>query len=611
MKIIRWAAVVPTLIFILLVWLFCVFLADPLMKRLIIAGGESIFGAKVDIASVRVGFRDTSLTVRGLQVGDKNAPMTNLFEIGETRFDARTLPLLEKKVIIDNASILNIRFGTARKTSAYLPPRKQEKPGVVAQAGERLWSQVETVSLDKFNDVKAYTDPKTVVNPDNLQVTAAARKAQEDLSKAPDELKADVAKLDAQKRADAIRARVDELSKGSNDVTGIAKKLEAAKSIQADIASLKADIENTKKTVQTRIQSAQALVNDVKNAKDADFKKLKETLSLPTLDQASLARALLGPSMARNLERVISLTESAKTHMPAPAQKPPPPQRGSGRVIEFPKLNALPAFLLIKSELTGEWGKESPIPFLGKLEGVTSNPPLYGKPAVLTLAGSQTGRAINARVVADLTQTVSRFGLQAAYNGLPIRDYALGQKGSIALLINKAVGQFRGDLQLVGNALSGDIGFVASGVQATPELGAAGSSAIAQRMHASLTQSISQVKQLSMNAVVSGTSASPEFKIQSNLGDILSGAMKAAVGAEFAQQEKALRVELDRVSDAKIKELSSQLDGLGQQFLGPLAGQNKLVDDLLARLQQQATGGSTGGQAVDKGLGAIKGLFGK
>jgi len=149
-----------------------------------IKAGQGVFGAKVSIAQVRVQLMKSRLTVRRLQVADKASPMQNLFQFEEAAFDFRALPLLEKKAIIDEASLTGLKFGTPRQSSGALP-LEDKRPGFVGKAVSRLQDQVETVTLAKLDDAKKYYDPKTIVNPNQLETFKVVDSAKTEIQKAP------------------------------------------------------------------------------------------------------------------------------------------------------------------------------------------------------------------------------------------------------------------------------------------------------------------------------------------------------------------------------------------------------------------------------------------
>jgi len=608
MKIIRWNAVGPLAGIAAIVSLLVAFFIDPVAKWAIRKGGESVFGARVDIDSVRVKVGKSALEIRGLAVADKSAPMSNLFELKEAAFDFQSLPLLEKKVIIDEASVAGLRFGTPRKTSGALP-FVDEKPGFVGKASERLWSQVETFSLGKIDEAKKYTDPKTVVNPQALLSVKAAENAKTTLTQTPGAIEGDIKGLNAEQRAETLKAQVNAVGKDSKGIEGALKTAEQVKRISSEINALKTDIEKTKQSALGRIQAAKASIDDVKTARDQDWAKLKALVSLPSLDKESLARTIFGPEVVAKMERMLGLVQTARQYMPAKAAAPPPPPRGQGRVIEFPLAKKpLPRLLLKKALLSGEVGTEKPLSFEGTLTDLTSNPPLWGRPAVGLIQGAQGSRALNARLTLDYTQEIPREALQGRYSGFALGEKTVGQEGSFTLAMSEGLGVVETGISIVGDALSGKVQFQGQQLKVNPSIALKTDSPIGQRLSQSLTSSLSRVNSLSVGVGLGGTIQSPDFSIDSNIGGIVADAMKNALGAEVAEQEKALRAELNRHTDAALKQLEGQLSQLQSQFLPQISSQNKVVDDLLNQLKQKSLGAGT---PADKPLQDLKNIFGR
>ena len=114
---IRWKALVPLVLVLLLVVGATILFLDPAVRRGIEAGGTAAVGAKVDLARAHVGILDGHVTLAGLQVTDPSAPMTNLVEADALVFDVGILPALSGKVVIDTVAARGIRFGTPRRTS--------------------------------------------------------------------------------------------------------------------------------------------------------------------------------------------------------------------------------------------------------------------------------------------------------------------------------------------------------------------------------------------------------------------------------------------------------------------------------------------------------------
>ena len=83
MRIFRWKAAIPLGLFLTLVGVGWIFFVDTAVERGIEAIGTAIVGAKVELEEADVQFRNGSVVLRGLQVTDPDAPMTNLVEVAE------------------------------------------------------------------------------------------------------------------------------------------------------------------------------------------------------------------------------------------------------------------------------------------------------------------------------------------------------------------------------------------------------------------------------------------------------------------------------------------------------------------------------------------------
>src|SRR6267142_1699964 len=121
MRIVRWRAITPLLVFTaigaLLWWLF----ADRLARRAAEEIGTAIVGAKVEIQKLHIDLTNGDVTVRGLTVASPHEALKNLFQADELTADVAVLPLLEKKVVIDRLAANGLRFGTPRATDGRVP----------------------------------------------------------------------------------------------------------------------------------------------------------------------------------------------------------------------------------------------------------------------------------------------------------------------------------------------------------------------------------------------------------------------------------------------------------------------------------------------------------
>jgi len=93
---------------------------DVAIRRAIEFVGTELVGAKVELASARLRLLNADLVLKGLQVTDPNAPMTNLVEVPEMVADLNGRALLSTKVVVETLAVRGMRFGTPRRTSGAL-----------------------------------------------------------------------------------------------------------------------------------------------------------------------------------------------------------------------------------------------------------------------------------------------------------------------------------------------------------------------------------------------------------------------------------------------------------------------------------------------------------
>src|SRR5262249_52166799 len=147
--------------------------------------------------------------------------------------------------------------------------------------------------------------------------------------------------------------------------------------------------------------------------------------------------------------------------------------------------------------------------------------------------------------------------------GFLLNNQAFGQKdGGLGFALKQGTGRARAALTIQGDTLNGHAELIGSDLSLDPHVDLKSNTAIAQRATQSITASLASVKSLNVGVGIAGTLESPALSIDSNLGGVVAGALKNALGAEVAEQEKALRAELDKRTGEKIQELQSMTDGL-------------------------------------------------
>jgi uncharacterized protein (TIGR03545 family) len=580
----RWSYVAPRLALIVLVWAFFFFAFDPILKWGMIKGIEKGAGARAEIASVKTTVLPPSLSVKGLTVGDAGAEFTNLCEFSSLEFRLEGRPLLEKKFVIDRAALNGLKFGTLRKTSARLPLAKPEPPSEFSKA---LQAESKNFALDRASDVKADAVSAYKVDPDQLASVKLAKqlesKYEEDYKKLFEQ--ADFGRYQA--RMDALKADYEK-AKGESNIAKQAKDYAAA---GKELKKLSEDFKKDKADLERALADAKASIKALEEARRKDTADVMGKMKLPSLDKQSLARMLAGPAIADKTDKALKWVSLARKYMPQNATaKALAREAARGRVVEFPKERSWPSFLIREMELTGELDLGEPLDYAGRIEGITTQPKVYGKPLVADIKGAKGARRLQANALVDATGDLLAARALVKYSGMSVSNLRLGSESSVVVDI-KGTGSFDGNVSAVGEILLGKAVFNISGASFSPRA----DSVKAPQVKSALLGAFDSLNSASIWSDISGTVKSPRFSIDTDLASALSAGFSKALGAELkkAQEEAARKVnealepykqKLDKLTSGKEAEIREKL-GAGEKSLGGF------TSDLEQKLKQSVSPG--------------------
>ncbi|MDD2804448.1 MAG: TIGR03545 family protein [Elusimicrobiales bacterium] len=580
----RWSYIAPRLALIVLVWAFFFFAFDPLLKWGLIKGIEKGAKARTEIASVRTTVLPPSLSVKGLAVGDAASEFTNLCEFSSLEFRLEGRPLLEKKFVIDRAALAGLKFGTPRKTSARLPLAKEEPPSEFAK---EVQDTSRNFALDRAADVKSGAVDSYKVEPDSLESIKLAkeleRKYEEDYKKLFEQ--ADVARYQA--RMDALKADYEK-AKGESNIAKQAKDYAAA---GKELKKLTADFKKDKEEVQKALDEARSAMKALEEARRRDTAGVLARLKLPSLDKASLARMLAGPAIASKTEKAMKWLAIARRYMPQSASaKTLAAESARGRVVHFPKEKAWPSFLIRELEVSGELDLGEPLDYSGRIEGITTQPKIYGKPLVADIKGAKGARSLQANALVDATGDALAARALLTYTGMAVKDLRLGSENSFLVDI-KGTGNFDGKAEVRGGNLSGKAVFNVAGASFSPKADAVKT----PQVRSALLGAFDSLKSASLWTDIGGTLKAPKFSVDTDLAGALSAGFSKALGAEVkkAQDEAAKKVDaalepyknkLDKLTASNEAKIREKL-GMGEKSVGGFAG------DLEQKLKQSVLPG--------------------
>jgi uncharacterized protein (TIGR03545 family) len=574
--------VLGTLGAFLILWalVFCFF--DPILKSALIAGGQAAAGAKVEIGSVRSKWLKGTLDINHIAIADREAPMKNVVEFSRLAFQLDVSAALRGKGVVREAALEGLRVGTERTTSGAL--RRNVPPSKLAAAVEKQIAPAKTAALNVESRAVGEVDATKLQSLKKLDEAKAKSKEIEDRWKGKsDETKA--IEKEARDIADSLKTI------GGNDVL---KKAQAAGQAQQRIKALIARVDAQKAQAQKDIAEAQGLVKEADDLRNKDLNGLMSAAGLPSLDSQDLAKRLLGAQTASRLKTALKWMRLAREHASArkAATPPPPALRRAGVSIEFPRAHTYPQYLLENAKITGtlDGVMGGALDLKGVLNGVTSNPKLYGKPATLVLAGkSASGPAVSLDGRLDQEKDPVGVSLDFTGQGFSLAGTSLGD-GEIGGALTAGSAKLKGRLASAGDEWTGDVLVEATGVKLEPKVALSGPAG------ALVSDALKSLTGFNVRVKISGKEDDLKLGFSSNAGDVIAAAMRKAVSGQMDAQKKVLEGKLAALYGDKGKDARASVDGLTAKLLGPLDAQKGALNKQL----QDSVGKALGGARLDK-----------
>ena len=599
LRIFRWRAVGPLLLFgVLLVVLWVIF-ADAIARSQAESNLSTLLGTEVDIASLRIREADAAVDIGGLQIADPRNPTRNLVEAGTITFDLDPIPLTEKKIAIDGLRLSGLRFLTQRKTPAR-PAEPNSPAGSLLRETEQ-WAkdkfQFPKLALGRIDSAKSL-----VLKPGQLGSVKAAAAMVGVVDSTKTAFEQSLSQLQLKNLVDSSTALANRLGKSDPKQLGIAGVRDAVTSVQQTIDRLK-QAKNQLAGLEQSAKASLGILNvglaDVEAARQRDYAFAKGLLDLPSFDAPDIGSSLFGQQSTDYFQQALYYAKIVQRYVPPglqPWNRPGPKRtRRAGTTVEFPKLKEYPRFLLRRGDVDLATGSAAQNQFKASFTGITSQPELYGEPATLAGSGSLGGEN---PVRVELSAMSRHFGKSPKDTlAARVRDVSLPAipLPGLPFVVNPGKSTVGFAFSLAGDRLAGawDI----SSDQAAWSTDSAGMTS-ASLVENTVWRVVSGLSQLRVRAELGGTVDNPTLKVSSNLDDAIAARLRGLLGEELAKAEAKARAAVDAIVDQQIAALSGRVNDLQSEVTerlplerGQLDGVQKQLEAQLKRLAGGAVGG--------------------
>jgi uncharacterized protein (TIGR03545 family) len=598
MRLFRWKAVVPLVLVLAILIVGWTLFADWLLKKGIEAGGTAAVGAKVELASARIHLFKGNVTLRGLQVTNPDAPMTNIVQLDEIVGDWGMLPLLEKKIVIDTMAIRGLRFNTPRRTSGAIP--HPAAPPAAASKSALEWAQsvqIPGLDLSGLNQVQE----ALAVRPESLQ---SIREAQA-LAARADSMKGaferDLRAADPTPVADSARALADRLRGATARSLGVAGTRDAIASVQrvlGQVRTSREQVNTLKAQVDTGVGQLRTGATALERARQADYAYAQRLVHIPSLSTPDVSKALFGRMAVAKLQPVLYWMHLADHYVPPGLRPQPNPgpkrQRMAGTTVAFPKLHTWPTFLLRHADGSLTLGGEGATAgaYRAWIEGVTTQPAVYGGPMRFSAhrdSGAVGVRQLHVDGLIDRSRAEPHDSIDALVGGVAFPPAEIAAAGARLEFPDNTV---RFALDRRGDGLAGLLHITAPSVRWVRTSGdttAAASAPLGSKpwVEALVWRAVSSVRDLDLEIRFSGRPDAPALTVNSNVGAAVSSALTREVGAEVARVQARARAKVDSLVNQQVAAARAKVTALQTDVQDRIGAQQRRLQEVQAELERK------------------------
>ncbi|WP_447974305.1 TIGR03545 family protein [Nitrospira sp. Kam-Ns4a] len=583
---IRWPGVVVFLVLVLGLGGIWVLLVDAAMKRLIERTGTALVGAKVELDAADLSLFPLGLTLTRLQVTNPEAPMTNAVEIARIAFTMDGLNLLRRKVLIEELAAERIRLNTPRTSSGAVAKPVKKAPD----------SQAELLAGVKLPPLQL-RDPRDILKHEAIESLKLVESVRADVAGAKDRWQKQLAALPDKAKFDGYKKRLEGLkSAGKGGLGGILGGASDALAIQEDLKRDLEQLQAVKKEFEGSVTLLRKRVEEVQQAPQADFRRLRDKYAISPQGLANLSAAVLGGPLGewtrtglrwyRKLQPVLMRNAERKAEVEVVT-----PLRGAGVDVRFKEVAPRPDFLIRTARVSLEIPQGT---IKGVVRNITPDQDVLGAPLTLELAGEQ----LQGLQAAKLTGTFSRVHptspkdeVQLLARGVSLGSLTLAAGTDLPLTLQQGSADLDLQATVAGQALDAGLSARLQSLQI-----ASGAKADAGALQQAIQAALADVHGFSVKAGITGTLDQYEVQLSSDLDRVLQEAVGKQIQAQLAKFEAQLQAAIMEQVGGPLAELRGSLGGL-DGIAAELAGRLNLGKNLL-HLAKPGGGGAPGGFAL-------------
>lgn len=583
---IRWKAVIPILLSIVLLAGGYVLFFDNIVTKALIVAGQEATGARVDIRSSKLTFSPFGIQLNGIEIADADKPMTNVFEVEALVAAIDLVYLLEKKIVVESVQLSGLELGTARTISGEL--KKKKKRSTNSKGSSSDDDEVSTLGIrESLEEVKL----DEMLDKEPLAIEVEQQKIQDDIKAKERRYKELLQKTDYTQQFNDIKSDLKGLTslevESIEDIQKVEKAIKSANETQKKIEALKSTILTQKKQLDSDISGLKNDILALKSVGEGDYDRLLSTVDIGGISQGNVSQTLLNSTLKSRIETFLTVWERVSRLFPEEKEEV---KAMEGITVEFPTpSNPIPSLWIKKIMVSGVFQGTA---LIGHIADITSEQDMLNKPTTYTFKTSDNKTKsfdLNLTGSSDFRGKDPVHRISFTYNNVPLPKVPLTTIGDKAIVLESGLSNTKGDVLVRGAALKGRLVTLADSLSFSPKT----KTKRARDLGSIMVNVLQDINETKVVTKLTGSVFAPGIAISSDIDDSLSKATKKAADEQIAEAKKELKARVDKeVNKAKAqlqKELTGSLGDAGKLLSKDVSSITSL-DDLIKKGQKDAQG---------------------
>ncbi len=573
----RKKGLITVILLIAVIVLISIIFTDQLIERGIEKAIQFVTGAKAEIDNLDLDIFSLRIDWERLQIADPKEPYRNLIESGRTAFSMNLPALLRKKYVINEITVLNAQSGTSRETDGSLPKLRKRigkrSPSKWDQVKGKITSNLEEAELLGLSvkDIPQSLNTDSLIAKADLQIVENYESLSSDMESTSEKWKRYYREFDAQEKLDTIKTQIDNIeTEKINTVDSALEEIEKVRSIQNMLNEYKDEVSKKREEAETDYERLSGYKESYKTWISRDYENILDKAQLPDLSLENVSKIIFGKTVIARLDRYVGYTETfSRIAGKAKGKKKQKPPRLEGQNIRFPEKQTWPTFLAKKIEIsTGEEKlRDQKVLYLeGLIQGLTTQPQVYGKPTFIDLRGKYGGnREVLFEATLDRSQEDYSYRYSLGFRNILLKNIELEKNRYLPERIRSGFADI--DIDILTKEAKMKIDFYLLGKDLKYEFGEVPET---DQVTVTVQEIFKTLNRLNLKSTIVITDQTYSFDISSNLDKKLSQSISTTATRKLAKIQKTIESKLQQKADKKIAELDKKYGDVYSRYLQPI-----------------------------------------